>query len=156
MAVTLISGVGGLNLNDLARFTLVDFDLGENIREEAFIESWWSPTPVLSNKVDRKTKMAITLKVKGVNDLADTNPTMNKLVTNVQSVRNEFSNQMNFLNWSIGGTIKQINTLPSVIAPALIGDQRDDIITRDFMIPRWTFELWRLPYFQGNVREMII
>ena len=153
MAVTLRTSTP-LNLNDGVRYELVDFDLGETQRDEAWLESWWGDTPVLTARADRKTKMTIVLHVFGRN-VAGAIADPNVLRQNVEAVRNEFSGQSNVVLWGFGGSLTNIPTYPSGIDPVPF-EQQGYFAHNRAEVLRWTIQVWRGPYYQGQSVPMVI
>lgn len=147
---SVLTAATGLNLNDGVRYSLVDIDLGPANREESWIESGWSDAPVLSQKVNRRSVVIITLKVTG-HLVAGDAATYAHLMANVDAVVAAFGAQTNTLTWGIDSTVqKSFVTYPSAIAPV----QYDDHAVAEkqsFVIPRWTFSLNRGPnYTDGS------
>ena len=151
MAVSLVTTVGGLSLNDGVNYLLLDFDLGGAVRDEAWIEPWTDAAPVLAKKVDRKVRMGITLTVKG-SSVAD-------LYAKIEAVRNEFA-VANTLQWNLGGGARALSTYPSAIDSVPLSNTDTvpglSVATTQFLVPRWTFGVWRAPTYQGLDKTVVI
>jgi len=130
-----------INFN-AGNYAVVDIDLGDPVRQEVWIEPMNSvATPTLAARIDRKTLMTITLRVKG--------STTANLVANVKAVRDEFWNVSNTITYAIGSGVATlaIPTYPSPIASP-IGQGRNAWTAAHgrLVIPAWTFQVWRHPY----------
>lgn len=155
MATTLITG-SGINLN-AAPYALVGVDLGQTPRNAV----WFRPAvlgsvPQLAGYVDAEASVTIQLIVSATSAAA--------LQNAITAVRNEFMTGYvnttkggdNFITYSIGGTTKTVITYASPIDPVPLDAISADatyaaIASQQFLVPRWTFSVWRQPYFFEDI-----
>jgi hypothetical protein len=138
-----------LNLNNGVQYGLISCDLGENRREEVWVEPFGSDLPVLAKVVNRTTKITISLVVKGTS--------ATDLQTRVEAVRNQFNGQSNTLTWSAGGVSKVMTTYDSQIDPVPFGENDVLYVAQgQFLIPRWTFQVTRDSKFQSDTRPLVL
>lgn len=145
-----------MNLNDLTKYELMDFDLGESNQDEAWIESFYVVAPILSQSAARKSKIRLTLKVFGHLVAGDTNSHAH-LVANIEAVRNEFYRN-NTISWSYdgGATVHEVQTFKSALAPVPVQGDRGLIILRDHIALGWEFEVTRLPFEINQSAPLVI
>lgn len=145
-----------MNLNDLTKYELMDFDLGDTVQDEAWIESYYVTAPILSQSAARKSKIRLTLKVFGRLTPGGTNSHAN-LVTNIEAVRNEFYRN-NTLTWSYdgGATSHQVQTFKSALSPIPVQGDRGLIILRDHIALGWEFEVTRHPFEINQSAPLVI
>lgn len=150
MATTLTTG-GGVNLNDQSSTFLRYLDIGTNIREEVWLEPWGSASPVLTQFQDRKAQMSITLQVRSTSAAS--------LRTTVEGIRNQFTARNvdtsgggdNTITWNMGSGVVKFVTFASAVDPVDLNDgDKTFQATQQFLVPSWTFRVWRHPYYSGQ------
>jgi hypothetical protein len=147
--VTVTLATPTLNLNNITNYGLISIDLGPNNREEIWVEPFGSDTPVLAKVVNRRTKVTISLVVKGTS-AAD-------LQTRVEAVRNQFNGQVNTLTYSAGGVSKVMTTYDSQIDPVDFGTVETlYVAASQFLIPKWTFSVTRDSKFLSDTRPPVV
>jgi hypothetical protein len=155
VALTLVTGTG-INLN-AAPYAVIGVDLGQTPRSEV----WFAPqvlgsVPQLAGFVDGPVKMTFQLVVSAAS--------VSALQTAVNAVRADFMGQYvstakggdNYILYSLGGTTKTAVTYSSPIDPVPLDAISADstyaaIASQQFLIPRWTFSVWRQPYFYEDI-----
>ncbi len=152
MALTLITGApNSINLSDQVTTGVTGLDLGPNVRDEAWIEPWGNDAPTLANYVNRKTLLTITMWVKSTS--------VSALTTKLNSIRDEFVNIPNRVRYSIGGPLYDITTYPSPIDPIDLSNNSMPLLhaaAHQFLVPSWTFSVWRRPAFDGQTKPPVV